>query len=541
MRLLLALAFVLPSIAHAAAMGIDDARHLLSRTGFAPTPAEVREFAALSRDRGVERILAATRSEARTPPPAWVGEPVTPRRAIRDMSPEERQAFQRREIERGLDLRGWWLQEMVTTPAPLTERMTLFWHNHFVSSQQKVRSGQLMYRQNVLLRRHATGNFGALLHAVSKDPAMVIYLDAATNRKGEPNENFAREVMELFTMGEGHYGERDIREAARAFTGWSLDPDTAEFRWRPFQHDTGSKTVLGRSGEFDGDDVLDILLAQPATADFVAAKLWREFVSPAPASDAEKRELAQVTARLRASGYDIRVALRALFATNAFWAPANRGALVKSPVDLVVGTMRQFEFEIGDPMPLAVVTAQLGQNLFAPPNVKGWPGGEAWINSQTLLARKQFAERVFRADEMRSVAMREPRAGGVDAKAASDARAIRARRCRHPLRRRPLGGRPRHDRRGAPGPAATTGQPGSRDGGHARARAGARARSGLSAQVGGAHASTRLSRVVGRGSGSLLARAETRASGARGAIREPPRARRVEGRQRWVEHRRAAF
>ena len=414
MKSLLAAALVLPSLAHAAAMGVDDARHLLGRTGFGAPPAEVREFSRLSREQAVERVLAAKLTEARTAPPAWVEEPITPRRVVRDMSPEERQAFQRREVERGLDLRGWWLREMLTTPAPLTERMTLFWHNHFVSSQQKVRAGQLMYRQNVLLRRHATGNFAELLHTVSKDPAMVIYLDSATNRKGQPNENFAREVMELFTLGEGQYGERDIREAARAFTGWSLEPDTGEFRWRPFQHDDGTKTVLGRTGNFKGDDVLDILLAQPATADFIAAKLWREFISPAPVSEAERRELANVAARFRASGYDIQTALRALLSTQAFWATANRAALVKSPVDLVVGTLRQFEFAVGDPMPLAVVTAQLGQNLFAPPNVKGWPGGEAWINSQTLLARKQFAERVFRADEMQPVAMQDPgrRTGG---------------------------------------------------------------------------------------------------------------------------------
>jgi len=251
---------------------------------------------------------------------------------------------------------------------------------------------------------------------------MVIYLDSATNRKAQPNENFAREVMELFTLGEGHYDERDIREAARAFTGWSIDPDTGEFRWRPFQHDDGVKTVLGRTGNFKGDDVLEILLAQPATAQFVTAKLWREFVSPAPANDAERREQAQVAARFRSSGYDAKVVLRALFSTQAFWAAENRGALVKSPVDFVVGTMRQFEFAVGDPMPLAVVTAQLGQNLFAPPNVKGWPGGEAWINSQTLLARKQFAERIFRADEMPRFAMNELGRPGGAAKAGAEAR-----------------------------------------------------------------------------------------------------------------------
>jgi uncharacterized protein (DUF1800 family) len=279
--------------------------------------------------------------------------------------------------------------------------MTLFWHNHFVSSQQKVRYVQLMYRQNLLLRQHALGNFAALLHAAAKDPAMILYLDSASNRKGQPNENFAREVMELFTMGEGQYGEADIREAARAFTGWSIEPETGEYRWRPFLHDEGQKTVLGASGNFDGDAVLDILLARPATAEFITRKLWREFVSPLP----DEREVRRIAARFRESGYDTRTALRWLLLSPAFWSQEARGSLVKSPADLVVGTVRSFQFQTGDALPFAMVTASLGQNLFAPPNVKGWPGGEAWINSSTLLARKQFLERLFRAQEMPPQAM----------------------------------------------------------------------------------------------------------------------------------------
>jgi uncharacterized protein (DUF1800 family) len=285
---------------------------------------------------------------------------------------------------------------MIATPAPLLERMTLFWHNHFVSSQQKVKYVQLMYRQNLLLRQHALGNFAAMLHAAAKDPAMIVYLDSATNRKGQPNENFAREVMELFTLGEGQYRETDIREAARAFTGWSIEPETGAYRWRPFLHDDGPKTVLGQTGNFDGDAVLDILLARPSTAEFITRKLWREFVSPEP----EEREVRRIAARFRESGYDIRTALRGLLLSQAFWSQEARGSLVKSPVDMVVGTLRSFQFETGDALPFAIVTAGLGQNLFAPPNVKGWPGGEAWINSSTLLARKQFLERLFRAEEM---------------------------------------------------------------------------------------------------------------------------------------------
>ena len=410
MRWLTSFAFLL-SMAAQAAIGPDDARHLLNRAGFGATPHEIAEYALLTRAEAVDRLLAGTRKTATTPAPAWVREPITPPRALRNASPEERRAFQAQEIRRGFDLRTWWIAEMLGTPSQLTERMTLFWHNHFVSSQQKVRYTRLMYEQNVLLRRHAIGNFGDLLHAAAKDPAMILYLDSASNRKGKPNENFAREVMELFTLGEGRYTERDVREAARAFTGWSLDLDTGAFVFRKMLHDDGPKTVLGRTGSYDGDAVLDLLLAQPGTAEFVVAKLWREFVSPEPDPEAVKR----IAARFRGARYDLKVALREIFLSQAFWAPESRGALIKSPIDLVVGTLRALDFRVGDPLPLALVVAGLGQNLFSPPNVKGWPGGEAWINSSTLLARKQFAERVFRADEMPRAAMTDMNRRGGDA------------------------------------------------------------------------------------------------------------------------------
>jgi uncharacterized protein (DUF1800 family) len=401
MHRLVLLILALPIAAHAAAMGPDEARHLLNRAGFGANPREIADYTQLARAEAVDRLLAGTRTAAITPAPEWVREPVTPPRVLRNASQEERRAFQAEEIRRGFDLRTWWIGEMLATPAQLTERMTLFWHNHFVSSQQKVRYTRLMYEQNALLRRHATGNFGALLHAAAKDPAMVIFLDSASNRKGKPNENFAREVMELFTLGEGHYAEQDIREAARAFTGWSVDLDTAQFKFRPFLHDDGPKTVLGRTGNLDGDAVLDILLAQGPTAEFITAKLWREFVSPDP----DPAEVKRIAGRFRGARYDIKVALRELLLSKAFWAAENRAALIKSPVDLVVGTMRSLDFRVGDPLPLALVVAGLGQNLFSPPNVKGWPGGEAWINSSTLLARKQFAERIFRAEEMPQLAV----------------------------------------------------------------------------------------------------------------------------------------
>jgi len=378
-------------------LGYDDARHLLNRVGFGATQSEVERVARMTREQAVRKLLADTRTAAVTPPPDWVGSAEALRypRAGEKATDIEKKMFQQQQVREGLELRGWWVGEMLATPSPLTERMTLFWHNHFVSSQQKVKLAELMYRQNVTLRANALGNFGDMLHAIARDPAMVVYLDSVQNRKGTPNENFAREVMELFTLGEGNYTEQDVKEAARAFTGWSLDRATGQFMFRRFIHDDGSKTVLGRTGNLDGDQVLDILLAQPQAAEFITRKLWREFVSPDP----DAVEVKRIARRFRDSNYDIKVALYALLTSDAFYAPENRGALIKSPIELVVGTLRQFDFKPEEPLPFAVAAAGMGQNLFSPPNVKGWAGQETWINSSTLLARKQFLDRVFRTDD----------------------------------------------------------------------------------------------------------------------------------------------
>jgi uncharacterized protein (DUF1800 family) len=394
------LGFWLMAVPVWAGMGPEEARHLLLRAGFAPTLEETERYARLDRAAAVEKLLGSARTSARTPVPAGVTEPIDPKRrqALRNntATEAERRQFLRDQIEKGLELRAWWLREMLETDSPLTERMTLFWHNHFVSSQQKVKSSALMAKQNQTLRRHALGNFRELLHAIAKDPAMVVYLDNVSNKKGSPNENFAREVMELFTLGEGHYSERDIKEAARAFTGWSLDRSTGEFRFYRALHDNGEKTVLGRSGRLKGEEVLDILLAQPSTAEFITAKLWREFVSPQP----DAAEVQRIAAAFRSSRYDIPTVLRALFSSKHFYAPENRAALIKSPVELVVGSFRQFGVQPQDLRAASLVTRQLGQDLFAPPNVKGWPGGDAWINSSTLLARRQLLARLTRGEEM---------------------------------------------------------------------------------------------------------------------------------------------
>jgi len=373
----------------------DDARFFLTRVGFVPDSAELAQYVGLTRAQAVDRVLAATRAETVTPLPEWVLEPVPTREVRKTWSDDQRRDEQRLRGQRYELLRAWWVREMLSTPSPLTERMTLFWHNHFTSGQDKVQYPQQMALQNMLLRRDAVGNFGELLHDVAKDPAMLQYLDGASNRRGKPNENFAREVMELFTLGEGHYTQRDVSEAARAYTGWSLDPDTQSYVWRANQHDDGEKSVLGETGPFDGDQVLDLLLAQQQTATFITTKLWREFVSDTP----DPARVAPIAAQFRASHYDIKVALRGLFLSDAFWGDANRGVLVKSPVDFVVGTLRGFDIGYDNTAPFAAEIRTLGENLFYPPNVKGWPGGTTWINSSTLLARQQFVEQLFRATE----------------------------------------------------------------------------------------------------------------------------------------------
>ena len=372
----------------ALALNAAEARHLLGRGGFSASPAEIEALAPLSREEAVAAVLAGVRREAATPPPAWTEDWTPPQR--RGLSEAERLALRDTRRKQAKELKGWWLREMVATPAPLTEVMTLFWHNHFTSSLEKVKAPALLYRQNLLLRRHALGNFADLLHAIARDPAMLIYLDNARSRKEAPNENFARELLELFTLGEGRYREADLKQAARAFTGWSVDPQSGDFTFRRRWHDDGEKTILGRRGAFDGDDVIGLLLARPETAELIVTKLWRHFISERP----DPPEVRRLAALFRGQNYEIKPLLAALFTSEAFWAAENRGRLIKSPVDLVVGTVRLFGLPVREDGDLAWLTRRLGQDLFDPPDVKGWPGGTAWITSASLLDRQALLARI---------------------------------------------------------------------------------------------------------------------------------------------------
>jgi uncharacterized protein (DUF1800 family) len=282
-------------------------------------------------------------------------------------------------------LQGWWLYRMLFSPHPLRERLTLFWHDHFATSVAKVGSVPLMYGQNELLRRHALESFRMLLEQIGRDPAMVIWLDNNRNTKGNPNENYAREIMELFSVGVGNYTEKDIQETARAFTGWGAAG--GKYVFNALLHDNGEKSVLGQTGNWDGDDIVRILLEQPAAARFIIRKMYRHFVSEIDPPDGLLEPLEK---QLRKSDYDIAGCLRTMLSSALFFSRHSYRQRIKGPVEYVVSLLRAFD---GKSAMDALATAMegMGQSLFAPPNVKGWDGGVAWLNSATLLARHNFA------------------------------------------------------------------------------------------------------------------------------------------------------
>jgi uncharacterized protein (DUF1800 family) len=286
-------------------------------------------------------------------------------------------------------LRGWWLYVMLNSGQPLREKLTLFWHNHFATSIAKVRSTEAMHAQNQTLRRHALGKFGPMLADMSRDPAMLVWLDSNRNIKGQANENYSREVMELFTLGVGQYTEPDIREAARAFTGWHTDGEQFTFAAR--FHDDGPKKFLGQAGNWDGTDVQRILLSQPAVAKFLVRKLYRYLIAEAPEpTDALLEPLAE---RLRHSEYDIGDLVATMLRSRHFFSEYAYRQRVKSPVEYALGVVRTMHPTIA-PRDLVGPLESMGQSLFAPPNVKGWPGGKAWLNSATVLARQNFAQQM---------------------------------------------------------------------------------------------------------------------------------------------------
>ena len=389
----------------------EKAKHLLERAGFGATPDEIQRLARLTPSQAVKQMVryaaipdksqafedsgahdaglepfAASRPAATDLAKATgqaLGVKVKPGGNRRVQQVADRYLYwlrvSRLETHR---LGYWWANRMLTTPRPFQEKMTLFWHGHFATTEEKVRDYRKLNIQIELLRQHATGKFRDLMVAVAKDPAMLAFLDAGVNLKGAPNENFAREIMELFTMGVGNYTEQDIKEAARAFTGWNYND--LRFVINPQQHDDGEKTILSRTGRFTGEQVIDILLAQPVTAEYVSGKLYRYFVRE-DLSPAFQQRLGKL---LRDSDYDIAAFMETVLLSKDFYSQASVATRIKPPVELLISTYKKMGLTAVPGIPdFNEQSEMLGQKLFYPPNVAGWAHGRSWITPGLLLAR----------------------------------------------------------------------------------------------------------------------------------------------------------
>ena len=388
--------------------GYWQAQHLLNRAGFGGTPDQVR----LLTQWGLEKSVAHLVNFRDLPVEA-----VAPDRfradIVRDLAPEERLAyrkaqqtqdeatverFRRMEQERERqdrrqirEVQTWWLKRMIETPRPLEEKMTLFFHGHFATSYRTIENSYHMFRQNQLFRKHAAGNFGELCFQIIRDPAMLAYLDNNESRRERPNENLARELMELFTLGEGHgYGERDIKEGARALTGYTFFGN--DFLFRPDWHDSGSKVIFGKRGTFDGDGFVRLILGKRMCSEYLCLKLYRFFVNDLPGGvTPEAQAFVSALARvMRDELYDLAPVLTTLFSSRHFYDALNAGAQIKSPVQLAVGAIRSLRTPVLDLNILVDALELMGQDLLFPPSVKGWDGGRAWINTATLFIRQNI-------------------------------------------------------------------------------------------------------------------------------------------------------
>ena len=351
------------------------AAHLLRRAGFGGNQEDVQYLVLLGREGAVDYLLNYEQ--------------------VSDSAMEQALAAQDYLRQQPLNLLGiwqWWLFRLLNTRRPLQEKMSLFWHDHFATAISKVTIAELMLQQNQLFRSLALGNFREMLLQVSKDPAMIIWLDNNTNIKDSPNENYARELMELFTMGihdviagEPNYTEQDIHESARAFTGWTIR--RGRFFFNASQHDDGTKTFLGETGNFDGGDIVDILVKHPATARFMSKKLLEFFVYPNP----EPELIQQVADIYLESQYDIKSVVRHILLMDTFYSEKALLANIKSPTELVVGTIRMLRATATPHRTILGAMSLMEQMLFNPPTVAGWDGGLNWINTATLLVRYNLA------------------------------------------------------------------------------------------------------------------------------------------------------
>lgn len=344
------------------------AGHLLRRAGFAPSASDIERALDEGLSGTIERLVSQTAESRHHDDLDALGSRLAARNTIDE-------------------LRGWWCLRLRHTNRPLHARMAIFWHSHFATSQDKVANASLMLKQLRLFEEHALGEFEALTRGVSRDPAMIVFLDGNTNVKGRPNENYARELFELFTLGVGNYTEQDIKEAARAFTGWH--ERSGRFKFSRAEHDTGTKTVFEQTANFGGDDIVRLAIDHPACGTFLGRKLLGEFVTPNP--DAE---LVSITADLlRAESFDMQAVLATLLGSRAMFEPQHYRARIKSPIEFLIGMARSLDLRAGGNI-YGELASEMGQRLFEPPSVKGWDGHRTWINSASMLVRLNAVSQV---------------------------------------------------------------------------------------------------------------------------------------------------
>ncbi len=374
-------------------------QHLMWRAGFGPA---VEQLGDLSKYNPKQFYLALKKASTKKPEYIDVADDYLKglmqgiqeigRQQKKEIPADEKKKRQQMSREGVRNLNMYWMHEMVNSAAQLREKMAFFWHGHFAC-----RNLNVFYQQGLLdtIRTNALGNFGTMLKEISKSAAMLNFLNNQQNRKDHPNENFAREVMELFTLGRGNYTEQDVKEAARAFTGWSSNVK-GEYVFRRFQHDFGNKTVLGKSGNFDGGDVLDILLDKMETARYITRKLYKFFVN----EKVDESKVEWLANRFHKSDYEIAPLMEDIFTSDWFYDEKNIGANIKSPVELLVGIQRMLPMKLENEEALMLLQRVLGQLLFYPPNVAGWPGGKAWIDSSSLMMRMRIPKLINDIDEM---------------------------------------------------------------------------------------------------------------------------------------------
>ena len=372
-------------------LNVSDTIHFLNRVAFGAEPNTFKKYFGKTRKAAINDVLLGIRTTPVTPLPKWTLDQAPPFWGRNDLSRSERNLFDTTRTKEFESLKRWWVNEIAQTDSPLTERLVLFWHNHFVAAYSGVNRWSIsLIRQNQTFRKLGAASFKMLLTASLKDPALLNYLDNDKNRKGRPNENLGRELLELFTLGEGNFSERDVKEVSRSLTGWRIAVYKNLSFWDDnLGHDKGYKTVFGKRGRYSQEDIIELLLNHPKTSEFITEKFWKYFISETWQNKKVIKNIAKV---FKESGSDVLVLLKQILGSTAFWSPKARGSIIKSPIDFVLGTVRSLRVSPRNFHLTPQILKNMGQEIFNPPNVGGWPGYSAWVTPSGIIERIKYVK-----------------------------------------------------------------------------------------------------------------------------------------------------